>query len=152
MLLAALLTPLLIPRLGRPRTVLLALSGAIAVQLALVLPTALTHSAESVHHAHQLLLAGAFLLGLAGQTIKLTGDAAMQMDIPDDRRGQVFALQDTVFNIAFVLAVAGTALVVPSDGRSPAVVLAGASCYGAGIVAVLLNNRRRIRPPSGTAG
>lgn len=152
MLLAALLTPLLIPRLGRPRTILLALCGAVAVQLTLVLPTAVTHSADSVPRAHQLLLAGAFLLGLAGQAIKLTGDAAMQIDIPDDRRGQVFALQDTVFNIAFVLAIAGTALVVPADGRSPAVVLAGAGCYGAGIVALLLNNRRRIRPPSGAAG
>ncbi|NUP27695.1 MAG: MFS transporter [Nocardia sp.] len=145
MLLAALLTPLLIPRLGRSRTILLALSAAIAVQLALVLPTTFAHAPDTVQRAHHLLLAGAFLLGLAGQTIKLTGDAAMQMDIPDDRRGQVFALQDTVFNIAFVLAVAVTALIVPADGRSPAVVLAGAGCYGAGIVALLLNNRRRDR-------
>ncbi|WUI35470.1 hypothetical protein OG804_22560 [Nocardia sp. NBC_00416] len=142
MLLAALLAPFLIPRLGRPRTILLGLSCAIAVQLALVLPTALAHSADAVHRAHQLLLIGAFLFGLAGQTIKLTGDAAMQIDVADDRRGQVFALQDTVFNIAFVLAVAVTALVVPADGRSAAVALAGAGCYGAGIIALLLNNRR----------
>ncbi|MFI5714859.1 MFS transporter [Nocardia sp. NPDC051750] len=142
MLVAALLTPFLIPRLGRPRTVLLGLSCAIAVQLALVLPTALADSPDATHRAHQLLLAGAFLFGLAGQTIKLTGDAAMQIDIADDRRGQVFALQDTVFNIAFVLAVALTAVVVPADGRSVAVVLAGAGCYAAGIVALLANNRR----------
>lgn len=142
MLVAALLAPVLIPRLGRSRTVLFGLSCAIAVQLTLVLPTALAHSPDAVHHAHRLLLAGAFLFGLAGQTIKLTGDAAMQIDITDDRRGQVFALQDTVFNIAFVLAVAVAALLVPADGRSPLVVLAGAACYGAGIIALLLNNRR----------
>ncbi|MEU4314614.1 hypothetical protein [Nocardia sp. NPDC024068] len=141
MLLAALLAPLLIPRLGRPRTILLGLSCAIVVQLTLVLPTALADP-TGPQRAHQLLLAGAFLLGLAGQTIKLTGDAAMQIDIADDRRGQVFALQDTVFNIAFVLAVAATALMVPTDGRSVTVVLAGAGCYGVGIVALLVNGRR----------
>ena len=145
MLLAALLTPFLIPRLGRARTVLLGLSCAIVVQLALVLPTALADSADATRRAHHLLLAGAFLFGLAGQTIKLTGDAAMQIDIADDRRGQVFALQDTVFNIAFVLAVALTAVVVPADGRSVAVIVTGAGCYGAGIVALLLNNRRHKR-------
>lgn len=142
MLGAALLTPFLIPRLGRARTVLLALSCAIFVQLALVAPTALADSADATHRAHQLLLAGAFLFGLAGQTIKLTGDAAMQIEIDDDRRGQVFALQDTVFNIAFVLAVALTAVVVPADGRSVVVVLVGAACYAVGAAAVLLNNRR----------
>ena len=89
------------------------------------------------------MLIGAFLLGLAGQTIKLTGDAAMQIDIDDARRGQVFALQDTVFNIAFVLAIAVAAAMIPADGRSVGVVLAGACCYGVGIVAVAMNMRRR---------
>jgi hypothetical protein len=89
-----------------------------------------------------LLLVGAFLFGLAGQTIKLTGDATMQIDIDDTRRGQVFALQDTVFNIAFVLAIAISALLIPADGRSVAVVLAGAGIYGAGMVAIAFNSRR----------
>lgn len=145
MLLAALLAPFLIPRLGRARTVLLGLSCAIVVQLVFVLPIALAESADATRHAHHLLLVGAFLFGLAGQTIKLTGDAAMQIDIPDDRRGQVFALQDTVFNIGFVLAVALAALTVPADGRSIVVIVAGAGCYAVGIAGVLLNNRRRQR-------
>ncbi|WP_278261188.1 hypothetical protein [Nocardia sp. AG03] len=140
MLLAALLAPLLIPRLGRPRTVLVGLVTAIAVQLTLVTPIAV--AAAGNDHAHRMLLAGAFGLGLAGQTIKLTGDASMQIDIADDRRGQVFALQDTVFNITFVLAIAVTALVIPADGRSLAVVLAGAGVYALGILAVGLNSRR----------
>lgn len=140
MLLAALLAPILIPRLGRPRTVLVGLVAAIAVQLTLVTPIAV--AAAGNDHAHRMLLAGAFGLGLAGQTIKLTGDASMQIDIADDRRGQVFALQDTVFNITFVLAIAATALVIPADGRSLAVVLTGAGVYALGIVAVGLNSRR----------
>lgn len=142
MLAAAILAPILIPRLGRPRTVLLGLVTAVLVQLTLVTPIAVATTDSAVDHAHRLLLLGAFGLGLAGQTIKLTGDASMQMDIDDEHRGQVFALQDTVFNITFVLAIAATALVIPADGHSLAVVLAGVSVYTLGIVAVLLNARR----------
>ncbi|WP_330234194.1 hypothetical protein OHA40_15480 [Nocardia sp. NBC_00508] len=142
MLVAAVVAPLLIPRLGRPRTVVAGLITALLVQITLVTPIAFADSGTAVQRAHQLLLVGAFLLGLAGQTIKLTGDATMQIDIDDARRGQVFALQDTVFNIAFVLAIAVAALVIPDDGRSLAVILAGAAIYGAGIAAIALNTRR----------
>ncbi|MGW4244764.1 hypothetical protein ACWELQ_19920, partial [Nocardia sp. NPDC004722] len=75
--------------------------------------------------------------------IKLTGDAAMQITIDDTHRGQVFALQDTVFNITFVLALAGTALLVPADGRSPAVAIGAAATYACGIAAIAGNSRRR---------
>ncbi|MEV0682469.1 MFS transporter [Nocardia sp. NPDC050378] len=142
MLLAAILAPVLIPRLGRPRTVLVGLATAVIVQLTLVTPIALASSESATDHAHRLLLIGAFGLGLAGQTIKLTGDASMQIDIDDDRRGQVFALQDTVFNMTFVLAIAATALVIPADGRSLPVVLVGAGVYALGIIAIALNSRR----------
>ncbi|GAB2698275.1 MFS transporter [Nocardia thraciensis] len=141
MLVAALVAPLLIPRLGRPRTVLAGLATAVVVQLTLVTPIAVATGADE-GRAHHLLLVGAFLLGLAGQTIKLTGDATLQIDIDDARRGQVFALQDTVFNITFVLAIAMAALVIPDDGRSLAVVSAGAVVYGMGIAAVAVNARR----------
>jgi hypothetical protein len=141
MLLAAIGAPILIPRLGRPRTVLLGLATAVIVQLTLVTPIALA-TGPAIDDAHRLLLIGAFGLGLAGQTIKLTGDASMQIDIVDDQRGQVFALQDTVFNVCFVLAIAVTALVIPADGRSIGVVLAGAGVYVLGIAAIALNSRR----------
>ncbi|GGK54451.1 MFS transporter [Nocardia camponoti] len=142
MLCAAVLAPLLIPRLGKPRTVVAGLVTALIVQVTLVTPTAFASTGAAAERAHLLLLAAAFGLGLAGQTIKLTGDACMQMDIPDDERGQVFALQDTVFNIAFVAAIAATAAVIPMDGRSIGVVAAGAGCYVLGLVAVSLNARR----------
>lgn len=142
MLVAAVVAPLVIPRLGRPRTVIAGLLLATLVQLTLVTPTALAESGAP--RAHQLLLIGAFLLGLAGQTIKLTGDATMQIDIDDTRRGQVFALQDTVFNIAFVLAIAVTALLIPADGRSLTIVLTGGGIYCAGIAAIAFNTRRGI--------
>ncbi|MEC3958074.1 MFS transporter [Nocardia sp. CDC153] len=141
MLTAAVVAPILIPRLGRARTVVTGLIAAIAIQLVLVTPiTVATGAAE--RWAELSLLAAAFLLGLAGQVIKLTGDAAMQIDIDDAHRGQVFALQDTVFNITFVLALAGAALVVPADGRSPALVAAAAAVYACGILAIAANSRR----------
>ena len=93
--------------------------------------------------SHGMLLIGAFLLGLAGQTIKLTGDAAMQIDIDDNVRGRVFALQDTVFNVAFVLALALAALAVPPDGKSLAVVLVGGAIYCVALVAIAANSHRR---------
>jgi len=146
MLVAAVLAPFLIPRLGRSRTVVLGLLTATIVQLALVTPTAIATEATAAHRAHHLLLVGAFLFGAAGQTIKLTGDATMQIDIDDTRRGQVFALQDTVFNIAFVLAIAISALLIPTDGRSVGVVLGAAGIYCAGIAAISVNNRRAAQP------
>nr|WP_186818780.1 MFS transporter [Nocardia ninae] len=143
MLVAAVVAPLLIPRLGRSKTVVAGLVTATMVQLTLVTPIALAEAGSAVPRAHQLLLVGAFLLGLAGQTIKLTGDAVMQIDIDDARRGQVFALQDTVFNIAFIVAIAAAALVVPDDGRSLPVILTGAGIYCAGIAAIAVNAQRR---------
>ncbi|TWH24715.1 hypothetical protein L618_000100001690 [Rhodococcus rhodochrous J45] len=132
MLLAAVLAPILIPRLGRPRTVTVGLIAAATVQFAFVT----TVSAGP-------LLVAAFLLGLAGQTIKLTGDAAMQIDIDDARRGRVFALQDTVFNIAFLGAIVVAAFVIDPDGRTPELAVAGGVVYLIGLVAVLVVRRTR---------
>jgi MFS family permease len=131
MFVAAVVTPLLTARLGRTRTVSTGLVFALAVQAGVVATL-----------AQPLLVVGAFLLGLAGQTIKLTGDAAMQLDLDDDRRGHVFALQDTVFNIGFVLAIGIASLVAPDDGRSRPLVLGGAGIYLLGLVCVLLNSTR----------
>ncbi|WP_051406786.1 hypothetical protein [Nocardia sp. CNY236] len=144
MLAAAAIAPLLIPRLGRARTVLAGLIAAMLVQVTLVTPIAVADSSGALQRAHHLLLIGAFLLGLAGQTIKLTGDATMQIVVDDGRRGQVFALQDTVFNTAFVVALVAAALVVPDDGRSLAVVLAGVAVYATAIAAIALNSTRRL--------
>ncbi|WP_067567885.1 MFS transporter [Nocardia acidivorans] len=141
MLAAAVVAPILIPRLGRSRTVVAGLLTAIVVQLTLVTPITLADGTGE-RRAELCLLAAAFLLGLAGQTIKLTGDAAMQIDIDDLHRGQVFALQDTIFNITYVGALAGTALWIPADGRSPAVVIAAAGVYCAGIAAIALISAR----------
>ena len=65
-----------------------------------------------------LLVAGAFLLGLAAQGLKISVDTIVQRDVDDAYRGRVFVLYDAVYNAAFVAAAALAVLVVPDDGYS----------------------------------
>ena len=67
-------------------------------------------------------LIAAFLLALAGQTIKLCLDAEVQTSIGDEVRGRVFSLYDTVFNVSYVVATVVAAMLVPDDGQSVAAV------------------------------
>jgi predicted MFS family arabinose efflux permease len=75
------------------------------------------------------ILAAVFVLATAGQVVKLSLDTGVQADISDDARGRVFALNDTVFNAGYVLAVALAATVVPLAGRSPGLLLIAAAIY-----------------------
>ena len=68
-------------------------------------------------------------LSTAGQVVKLSLDATVQADVSDGARGRVFALYDTVFNVGYVLAVAVTATVVPTNGRAPDLLLFPAAIY-----------------------
>ncbi|WP_433800852.1 MFS transporter [Actinomycetospora sp. CA-084318] len=120
---AAVVTPWLTARIGRPATVRVMLALAVVALLALGLPMVLP-----------TILAAAFLLGLVGQAIKLCADAAVQREVDDARRGRVFALSDTVFNVTYVSAVAAAALLSPPDGRSATLVLLAAGLYVLGLV------------------
>ena len=130
---AALVTPWLARRLGRAGTVRVALLTAAATQLALALLLSLP-----------ALLGAAFLLGAAGQVVKLCADAEVQDDIDDDVRGRVFALYDAVFNLCYVLAVALAALLSPPDGWAPWLVAATAGIY---LLGLLAHHRALRRPP-----
>lgn len=121
---AALLTPWLVRRLGRPRTVRLALAVAAATQVGM-----------SVLLALPTVLAAAFLLGAAGQVVKLCADAGVQREVGDEVRGRVFALYDAVFNVCYVLAVAAAALLGPPDGVAPWLFAAAGGLYLLGLVA-----------------
>lgn len=129
--LATVLTPPAVHRWGRYATANGALAAAAVIQLAgvsLYLPV--------------LVLCG-FLLGVAGQVVKLCADTAMQIDVDDALRGHVFAVQDSLFWASFILAVAGAAAVVPPDGQAPVLIVAGTLLYLAGLAGHSLIGRQR---------
>ncbi len=90
-----------------------------------------------------VMVACGFLLGLAGQIVKLCADTAMQIDVDDALRGHVFAVQDSLFWMSFIAATTVSAAVIPADGHAPLLALAGSLIYLAGLTAHAVVGRRR---------
>jgi MFS family permease len=135
--LATFLTPWAVRRLGRFPTANWALVAAAVIQLAgagLVQPV--------------MLICG-FLLGVTGQVVKLCADSAMQIDVDDPLRGHVFAVQDSLFWVSFIGAIAAAAMVIPPGGRSPALALTGVAVYLAGLA---VHTVVGLRSPAGARG
>ena len=108
LLCAALVTPRLVHRFGRPWTIRVALAVACVTQLLL-----------GVFLSLPMVLVAAFVIGLAGQVVKLCADAAVQGEGPDGALGRIFALYDVVFNVGYVAAVALAAFAAPPNGWAP---------------------------------
>lgn len=68
-----------------------------------------------------LLVAGAFVVGIAAQGSKICVDTIVQESVDDAFRGRVFSFYDVLFNVAFVSAAAFGAAALPADGASAAV-------------------------------
>ncbi|MGW6443730.1 MFS transporter [Lentzea sp. NPDC055074] len=138
-LLAGILTDRIVDRFGVKRTICGALLLTAAAQVGLGLPMTLP-----------TILLASFVIIFAGQIVKLCVDTAVQHDVGDEVRGRVFALYDTLFNIAQVTAVSITATVVPLNGRSHALILVAACLYLVGLAAyLLLSSRERQMKHSG---
>ncbi|MGD1256048.1 MFS transporter [Mycobacterium seoulense] len=119
--LANVLTPPAVRRWGRYATVngALVLSAIIEVAGAgLLLP---------------IMVACGFFLGVTGQMVKLCADSAMQMDVDDALRGHVFAVQDALFWVSFIVSITVAALLIPADGHAPAFALFGSGVYLTGL-------------------
>ncbi|HEU0191272.1 MAG TPA: MFS transporter [Mycobacterium sp.] len=129
--LANVLMPPAVRRWGRYATANGALAFAAVIQLA------------GVGLSLPILVADGFLLGVAGQMVKLCADIAMQIDVDDALRGHVFAVQDALFWMAFIAAVTLSAALLPADGRSPALIVVGTVIYLAGLLAHSIIGRRR---------
>ena len=128
--LATLVTPSAVRRWGRYATANGALAVAAAVQLVgsgLYLP---------------VMTACGFLLGALGQVVKLCADTAMQIDVDDALRGHVFTVQDSLFWVAFIGAIAAAANFIPPDGDSPGLAAAGVGVYLVGLAAHAAIGRR----------
>ncbi|MEI7548593.1 MAG: MFS transporter [Actinomycetota bacterium] len=119
--LANVITPAAIRRWGRYAAANVALLTAAVIQLA----------GATLHLV--VMVACGFFLGLAGQVVKLCADTAMQIDIDDALRGHVFAVQDALFWLAFIVAITAAAAVIPPDGRSMPLVVAGSVLYLIGL-------------------
>ena len=79
---------------------------------------------------HQVtLVAGAAVLGLSSQGIKVVTDAAVQAGVDDDFRGRVFVVYDMGFNLVLIAATALAALVLPDTGYSVPVLLVAAAWW-----------------------
>lgn len=132
--LATIVTPAAVGRWGRYATANGALLFAALVQLCgagLQLP---------------VMVVCGFLLGAAGQIVKLCADTAMQIDVDDALRGHVFTVQDALFWMSFIVAVAASAALVPADGHAPSLALAGVGVYLAGLAAHAAVGRRAAAP------
>ena len=132
--LAMVITPEAVRRWGRYATANGALAAAAVIQLCgagLQLP--------------MMILCG-FLVGAAGQVVKLCADSAMQLDVDDPLRGHVFAVQDSLFWVSFIVAVSVAAAVIPDDGYAPGLVVAGSALYLLGLAVHALVVRRAPAP------
>src|SRR6201986_2328974 len=119
--LANLVTPVAVRRWGRYA----AANGALAIAAAFEI--------AGVGMRLWVLVACGFLLGGAGQVVKLCADTAIQIDVDDALRGHVFAVQDSLFWVAFIAAITAAAIVIPSNGHSPELIVAGAAVYLCGL-------------------
>ena len=123
-------TPSLIRRWGRYATT----NGALVATALAQLPNATLKI--------PVMLVCSFLLGVAGHVVKLCADSAMQLDVGDALRGHVFAVQDALFWVAFIVAITLAATVVPNDGRDPGILLFGSVIYLGGLAAHSIIGRR----------
>lgn len=129
--LANLVTPATVRRWGRYATA----NGALAIASAIEL--------TGVGLQLWVLVTCGFLLGGIGQVLKLCADTAIQVDVDDALRGHVFAVQDSLFWVAFIGAITVAAFVIPGNGHSPALIVAGAALYLCGMAAHSVVGRRR---------
>ncbi|MBN1172258.1 MAG: MFS transporter [Micromonosporaceae bacterium] len=71
-------------------------------------------------------------VGVAAQGTKIVVDTALQHECHDDFRGRAFSINDTLFNLCFVLGTYAGAMTMPHTGNAPAVMIIIAAAYLAG--------------------
>lgn len=105
--LAALITPPVTGRIGKPALIVWSLVTAGILGFALGAP-----------YTPPLVIAGSFVLGVTTQSVKICVDTIVQESVDDAYRGRVFSVYDTVFNLAFIAAAGLGALTMPDSGKS----------------------------------
>lgn len=116
---AAIITPQITPIIGTSGWVVVAMSWAAVFGFALAAP-----------YEPPPLVIGAFLLGLAAQSVKICVDSIVQGAIDDEFRGRVFSFYDVLFNSAFVLAAVVASFTMPASGKSYVILASVSLLYG----------------------
>jgi MFS family permease len=115
---AALITPGLSKRLGKPTWMALLLASAGVVMGAL---------GETFNQPAYLVIG--FWLNLVGQGLAICATTILQEQVEDAYRGRVFAFYDMTFNVTFVGGAALSAAFMPDNGRSPVIIALVAAGY-----------------------
>jgi MFS family permease len=117
-LIAAFLTPPASRRIGGWRWITWLLGGTAVAVVMFGLP-----------FSPGLLVVAVLFINITAQGIKIVVDTALQHECDDAFRGRVFSINDTAFNLCFVVGLFVAALVLPADGHSPAVLLVVGAGY-----------------------
>ena len=115
---AAFITPLATRRVGSRVWVIAmaALAGVILAPLALpFIPI--------------LLVVVTFLMNISSQGVKIVVDTSVQLYCDENYRGRVFSIEDTLFNVLFVLGLFIGALTLPANGKSVSAIIAISAGY-----------------------
>ncbi|MGC5009970.1 MFS transporter [Streptosporangium sp. DT93] len=134
--LAILVTPWATERFGMERWIPAMLVSAGVLTLALGLP-----------FQRWGFAAAGLVLGIAGQSVKICADTAVQRDLRDAYLGRAFSIYDMLFNGSYVLAAALAAALLPPNGRSVAVLVVIAAGYAGGAVLYRVLTPARAREP-----
>ncbi|TXH43591.1 MAG: MFS transporter [Actinobacteria bacterium] len=86
---------------------------------------------------------GGFVLGLAGQAIKIDTDTVIALTIGDDARGRVFSLLDVGINVALLCGIAVAGLLIGPGGTSTGLALATGTLLTLSAGLFVLSGRRR---------
>jgi MFS family permease len=111
-LLSAIITPPITRRIGGWRWV-----AAMMAALAVIVPVC------GLPYIQVLTATAAFFVSVVTQGTKIVTDTALQVDIADEYRGRVFSVNDTAFNLLFVVGLMVGAIVLPANGHAPEVML-----------------------------
>ncbi len=133
---AAVITPMATRHLSKPTWIAMMLAGG-GIVTAVLGPT----------FSQIPFVVIGFALGVAAQGIAICATTIIQEMIEDSYRGRVFSLYDMLFNVPFVIGAAGSALIMPLDGRSYPLIAVVATGYLVAAGAYLLLGRQAPERP-----
>ena len=109
---AAFITPIATRRFG-PRAWIIAMAALPGVVL----------SPLGLPFIPVLLVAATFLMNVSSQAVKIEVDTSVQVYCHENFRGRVFSVEDTLFNVLFVIGLFIGAIILPPTGHSPAAIV-----------------------------